>query len=358
MKKAFDTVSHNKLLQKLQNIGVAGTALHMFASYLQNRSQVVKIENFISSSQKMTSYGIPQGSIIGPLMFLIYINNINNIGLKGHLTLYADDTSLFYFDRSIDHIITDAQEDLNRLNEWLKYNLLTINTKKTSFMIFAAKNKHIPDFTPLTINNETIQKTDCEKYLGLWVDDKLTWKPHIEQIRIKLTSVLGALRKISNCIPHKVRPIIYNSLVKPHLEYLIEIWGSAAATNLNPLQRAQNKIIKVLFHYPYNTPTNELYKKTKLFNLRQLYIYYTCILIKKITTKSIRSNLKLNKKIPTHNLRNKYKIVLPTVRTNYGKKTILFEGVKLYNDLPNHIKKCNIVNAFKKELKEYVQTLD
>lgn len=131
------------------------------------------------------TYGIPQGSIIGPLFFLIYLNNINQIGLTGNLTLYADDTCLFYFDKSIPNIMKDAQRDLNILNEWLKFNLLTINTSKTSFMIFAAKYKPIPEYTTLAINNEIIQQTNKEKYLGLWVDHKLTWKLHIDHVNKK-----------------------------------------------------------------------------------------------------------------------------------------------------------------------------
>lgn len=354
LKKAFDTVSHQKLLQKLKNIGITGKAHNMFASYLQNRSQIVKIGDFTSSKQNV-NFGCPQGSIISPLMFLIYINNINKIGLTGHLTLYADDTCLFYFGKSIHNIVKNAQTDLDKLNEWFKFNLLTINTSKTTYMIFKAKNKHIPDFTPLSINNTIIQVSHREKYLGLWIDDKLTWKSHINHVKNKLTSLLGTLRKTANCIPKKVSTIIYNSLVKSHLEYLIEIWGSAATTNLKQLQRTQNKIIKVLFHYPYLTPTVQLYKKTNFLDLRKLYIYSTCILIRNITTNSIKSNIQLHKKVTSHKLRNKYKIQLPKVRTSYGKKTILFEGAQLYNKLPNYIKECKTLNMYKHELKKYLQ---
>lgn len=356
LKKAFDTVSHQKLLQKLNNIGITGTAHDMFTSYLSNRKQVVKIVNFTSSIKNVT-YGIPQGSIIGPLMFLIYINNIASIGLTGHLTLYADDTCLFYFDKDISDIINDAQRDLDILNEWLKYNLLTVNTSKTSFMIFCNKNKQIPEFTPLTINNDKLKQSHLEKYLGLWIDDKLTWKPHIEHVKSKLTSLLGALRKVTKCIPRKVRYVIYNSLVKSHLEYLVEIWGTGADTNINPLQRTQNKIIKVLFCYPYLFPTNELYNKTKLFNLKQLYIYKTCILIKNIITKSIQSNISLQIKENKHNLRNKIKLHLAKTRTKSGQKTILSEGAQLFNNLPNSIKECENINIYKNKLRSHIYSL-
>ncbi|KAL0832585.1 hypothetical protein ABMA28_000783 [Loxostege sticticalis] len=164
LKKAFDTVS------------IRDVALNMFESYLQNRRQVVKIADFLSSPEDI-SCGIPQGSIIGPLLFLIYVNNISKIGLNGYLTLYADDT------------------------------------------------------------------------------------------------------------------------LKSHLEYLIEIWGSAAPTNLESLQRCQNKLIKTLYHYPFLTPTIKLYEKTEIMNLRQLYKYNTCMLIKKIITNNIKSSIELNVRV-------------------------------------------------------------
>lgn len=356
LKKCFDTVSPQKLLEKLHNIGVRGTALNMFKSYMQNRRQVVKMGSFVSSPQNL-DYGCPQGSIISPLLFLIYVNNINKIGLTGHLTLYADDTCLFYFDKSINDIMTDAQRDLNLLTEWLKFNLLTVNASKTSYMILAAKNKQIPTFTPLTINNEIIKRSSAEKYLGLWIDDKLTWNLHINHIRTKLISLLGALRKIAHCIPYQVRNVIYNSLVKSHLEYMIEIWGSAAATHLKQLQTTQNKIIKILHHYNYLTPTKTLYEKTKLLNLTQLYTYCTCILVRNISNQTIQTNIKLHKKETTYNLRHKNKIQLRKPRTNYGHKTILYEGAQLYNNLPKEIKESSSINVFKNKLKIYLSTL-
>lgn len=142
-----------------------------------------------------------------------------------------------------------------------------------SYMIFAAKNKQIPPHAPLIINNLSIQKSSTEKYLGLLLDDKLSWKPHIEHVKAKLVSLSGALRKMGNCLPLKIKRTIYNSLVKPNLEYLIEIWGSASKTNLNYIQRTQSKINKRLYCYDFLTPTKQLYVKTKIFSLRQLYNY-------------------------------------------------------------------------------------
>ncbi|CAH2087332.1 unnamed protein product [Euphydryas editha] len=237
IKKAFDAVSHPLLLKKLSYL-FSDTAYNILKSYLDNRYQIVKI-----GDSKIT-HGVPQGSILGPLLFLIYINNISELDLTGDLILYADDTCLFYYGENINEILAKAQKDLDTLEEWFKYNLLTINTSKTAYMIFAAKNKKIDQNFALKINNDILRISVQEKYLGLILDNKLTWKPQIMKIRKKLISLLGCLRNLSKCIPAKIRIVIYNTLVKPHLEYLTEIWGCAAKSNIQPLQRTQNKLIK------------------------------------------------------------------------------------------------------------------
>lgn len=355
LKKAFDTVSPKLLIQKLSDIGVKGKALDIFKSYMQNRKQLVKIgEN--KSNTNIVSFGVPQGSILGPLLFVIYINNISQIGLNGDLSLYADDTSLFYFGHSIDSIIPVVQADLNLVNDWFKSNLLTINTSKTCYVIFSAKNKTIPNNIELKINNEQIQRKNKEKYLGLILDNYLNWKPHIEKIRNKLLSLTGALHSLSKCLPRNVRYIIYNSLVKPHIDYLIEIWGTAAKSNLEIIQVAQNKLIKTLFNYKFRTPTQKIYEDTKIMNIAKTYKYYTCLLIHKILNKNINTTLTFTKKhqVQKKKLRNSNFLVTRTPRTNYGKKNIEYEGINMYNNLPLTIKEAKNITMFKKLLKVYI----
>lgn len=355
LKKAFDTVSHKLLLQKLEHIGIKGSALKILTSYLTNRSQVVKIGDFQSDALPITC-GVPQGSILGPLLFLIYINSIAKLKLHGHVTLYADDTCLFYFGANIHELIRLAQEDLNILFDWFQKNLLTVNINKTCYIIFKAKNKHVPSHEHLTINNTPLEEKQCERYLGLRMDNYLTWKNQIEHIKNKLSSLIGSLYNVSRCVPRKLRFTIYNSLVKSHLLYLIEIWGSAAKTRIQELQRIQNKIIKTLFCYPFSTPTTKIYRETKLMNIKQLYIYNTCIIIRKIIKKNIQTNLTFTEKSQTtkRSLRQPSLLVLPKVRTNCGKKNITFEGAQLYNRLPSNVRDVNSFSSFKLQLSKYI----
>lgn len=355
LKKAFDTVSHDLLLVKLEALGITGIALKIFKSYLSDRTQIVKIDRYQSQPSSIT-FGVPQGSILGPLLFLIYINDMKDIGLKGDITLYADDTSLFYFGMSVDQVIMDAQSDLNLLHKWFQLNLLTVNIEKTHYVIFKAKNKMINEYEPLKLNNQILTRSKSEKYLGLLIDEKLTWKPHIERVRNKLSSLTGSLRGAARCLPLNTRYVIYNALVKPHIDYLIEIWGSAANTNLRPIQRAQNKIVKVLFQYKHLTPSYKLYKETKLLSIHQTYVYLTCILIRKILTKDLHTQISFTKKkqFQKMKLRNANNLVLHAPRTDYGKKSLMFDGAKLYNKLPNDIKDSQSLKSFKKLLKYFV----
>lgn len=355
LKKAFDTVSHKLLLEKLTTIGIRDVALEMFSSYLKDRQQVVKIDGYQSRALPIHC-GVPQGSILGPLLFLIYINNVDKIGLNGHITLYADDTCLFYFGTSMNNIISQAQQDLDTLTAWLQQNLLTINASKTSFIIFKAKNKPIPPFNSLKIHNIPIQEKKHEKYLGLHLDSQLTWKPHIDHIKKKISSLMGSLRPIVRCIPRKARYNIYNSLVKSHLIYLIEIWGNAGKTKISELQVIQNKIIKLLFHYPYRTPTARIYKETHIMNIKQLFNYHTCLLTRKVLHNTIHTSITLtqSQQVTQRSRRRASYLVLPKTRTNYGKRMFHYKGAQMFNKLPSSIKGIDSLDVFKKKLAQYV----
>lgn len=355
LKKAFDTVSHELLLKKLNDMGLTGAAYDMLKSYLSNRMQVVQIGKS-QSSLKPINFGVPQGSILGPLLFTIYINNISKIGLTGDVTLYADDTCLFYSGRSINDLINQAQKDLDSLNVWFQRNLLTINISKSNYIIFASKNKNIENHTPLNINNISLNRVEKEKYLGLYLDSKLTWRPHIQKIKAKITSLMGMLRGIVRLLPLNVRHTIYSSLVRPHFDYLIELWGAAAKTNLSVLQISQNKLLKVLFNYDYLTPTTRLYKELKTMKISQIFKYFTCILIRKILNKDIHTKTTFTKKPQIHKMRlRKCKdIDLYSPRTNYGKRTIMYEGSKMYNNLPKDIKESKSLATFKRLLKNHI----
>lgn len=150
--------------------------------------------------------------------------------------------------------------------------------KKQILSYSLQKFKKINEPIQLKINDIELKQKTSEKYLGLNLDHYLNWNKHIHSIKAKLTSLTGTLRGVTNCLPQKIKYLIYNSLVKPHIDYLIEIWGTANKTNLKTIQVAQNKLIKCLFNYDFKTPTVNIYKNTKIMTIRQTYFYYTCLL--------------------------------------------------------------------------------
>lgn len=185
----------------------------------------------------------------------------------------------------------------------------------------------------------------------------LTWNVHIDHIKKRLSSLMASLRPIVRCIPRKARYDIYNSLVKSRLIYLIEIWGNASKTKISELQTSQNKIIKLLFHYPYLTSTSKIYAETNLMNIRQLFAYNTCLLIRKILNKTIHTSITLTQthQVTTRATRRRASyLVLPKTRTNYGKRMLTFEGAQLFNKLPTELKNVDSMSAFKAKLAEYV----
>jgi len=201
LKKAFDTVNHNILIQKLEHYGVRGQSLKWFASYLSGRSQFTFC-NSTSSEKKTVTCGVPQGSVLGPLLFLLYINDLPNISQKLKFYLFADDTNIFYQSSNLEDLQTILNRELKKLSLWLNANRLALNISKTNFVIFAAKNKLLKNVT-LLINKKAIQQKNYVKYLGVLIDSKLTFKDHIMAVSKKVSRITGAMYRIRNYVNDK-----------------------------------------------------------------------------------------------------------------------------------------------------------
>lgn len=352
LKKAFDTISKDILISKMEKIGIRGKQLELIRSYLRNRPQVTKVGE-TSSSVSYAKYGVPQGSVLGPLLYLIYINDIEKIKKNGNIYLFADDTCLFYSGKSMREIQDNITEDMVTLEEWFKKNLLTINAKKTKYMIVTNKNKRITEID-IKINNTTIERTDCYKYLGLWIDKQLTWNTHTDRIRKKLNPLVGALRKVAEYLPTSTLQSIYHSLIISKISYLLGIWGNTSKGNLQRMQTMQNKAIKAIYKMPYRTSTRKIHENQMLVSTR--VEYEQLVTIKEILNGrgKVDINLTRNEQIHNHQTRNKSKIHLGTQRTNMGKKRITYVGTKLYNRLPIGIKNIRATKKFKTEIKKFL----
>ena len=241
--KAFDMVEHSILLEKLQHYGIRGTALSWLKSYLENREQFVSVGGKNSSKTSIT-YGVPQGSILGPLLFVIYINDMPGIANFAKFILYVDDANIIV----TGHNLLEIEEKLSRLSilllKWVNDNGLLLNLRKTNYMIFTRQN--IQQNVNVMIGNTAIERKSETKFLGVIIDDRLTWTQHIRAIKMKMSRYVGIMYKIKSQLPLQARIQIYHSFVQSHVNYCSLVWGFAAKSNIESLFTSQKKGIRAV----------------------------------------------------------------------------------------------------------------
>ena len=241
--KAFDMVDHEILLNKLEHYGVRGSSLKWMASYLNNRKQFVTI-NGSDSSTKAMKFGVPQGSILGPLLFIIYINDIPNILPTAKFILYADDANIILTGSNIAEVNQQLDKLVNIIPQWVSSNGLALNLKKTKYMIFSRSKTELTG--PLILCNTAIERESESRFLGVIIDENLTWARHIQTVQSKMTRYIGIMYKLKNLLPLKARILIYHSFIQSHINYCSLVWGFAARTHIDSLFSKQKKGIRAV----------------------------------------------------------------------------------------------------------------
>jgi len=274
LSKAFDTICHNTLLHKLNFYGIRGVCNDWFRSYLQNRQQYVTI-NSAKSQLKETTCGVPQGSILGPILFIIYMNDINaSTSLK--LLSYADDTTIYSSHTEVTKLFSNLNNELPSLDDWFRANKLALNVKKTKFSIFSPQKVAIDEQHILTLNNSNILRENPTKFLGLHIDEQLTWTTHINKIKSKLASSLFIINRAKHFLPHEALKSIYYTLIHSHLIYGIAIWGNSS--HVHKLFTMQKKAIRIINNKSKNSHTEPLFKRENILKIQDLYSIHACLL--------------------------------------------------------------------------------
>jgi hypothetical protein len=339
LQKAFDTVDHQILLGKLGHYGIRGIANSWFRSYLHQRKQFVSVSG-CQSLLKNIIHGVPQGSVLGPLLFLLYINDLSNAILYSEVFHFADDTSLICSNSSLKAIKKRVNIDLKLLYHWLNANKISLNVSKTDVILFRHKNKQINYDVRLKLNGNKLFFSPFVKYLGVLLDPHLSWKFHTSDLAAKLRRTNGAISKLRHYVPRKTLISVYHALFLSHASYACQIWGQNINPNLNRIVKLQKACIRLITFSTYRHPSKPLLHQLGLLNLPDTINLYNISLIYQILNLlapiDICNLFSLSYQPNTHLTRGSSKKLLkkPMV-TNFGIHSISFQSILIWNIFQN-----------------------
>ena len=354
LKKAFDTVDHTLLINKLKYYGVRGITSKFLESYLSDRTQFVSYDKH-NSTEEVIKCGVPQGSILGPLLFIIYINDMCKVSDLLRFIIFADDTNIFCLDNDPVLLVEKLNRELIKLTNWFRVNKLSLNVAKSNFMVFGKKSTNISD---IKLNGVTLEKVLSTKFLGVHIDYRFRWYTHIQTVQRKVARVLGVMYKIKHIVDKKVLIMIYNTLILPYLSYCSEIWGNTYESRLHDLIVLQKRAIRIIGDIGFRDHTTKVFKKFKCLKLVDIIRLQTCVLMynanKGILPKNVQHNFIKNSEIHKYNTRRRNDFFTSQSSTNLRKISVNQKGIELWNALPNRVKESVSINVFKGNIKSII----
>jgi hypothetical protein len=364
LSKAFDVISHKILIKKLDHYGIRGIAQKWLVSYLSDRSQFVEIDNNKSPVLKIEC-GVPQGSILGTLLYLIYVNDIAK-SCNENILSFADDTSLYLSDSNIDNLFSNANIQLNKLYEWFCANRLSLNPNKTKFIILKTPNSSLNttglelciDGIPLTqIGVNFTEKST--KFLGLHIDETLSWRPHLSEINKKISYAIFVIKQVKHILPMDCLKTLYFAIVHPHLTYGILAWGNASSSVLHRTTILQKRAIRTIHRSNYNSHTEPLFKSSGILNVKDLYDFQVALFMHDYVCKKLPSSFdnifRRNCEVQdSHQTRQSNLLFIEKCNSVFASKQPYFTFPVMWNKWNHIIPDSTSRNKLKSQMKGYL----
>ena len=274
--RAFDTVNFSILLKKLTRYGITGNSLNFLSSYLTNRKHKLKYKGFTSGSQDVTC-GVPQGSVLGPLLFLLYINDLSSVCQQGKFLLFADDTAVLYSTPNISDLQSIISMSFPRITEWLHANRLSLSVSKTYYQVYS--NQSTSSNLVISFNQTYVKRAQTIKYLGVLVDEDLKFKSHITKVSGTISRNLGIITRARYLLNKKQLILLYNALILPYITYCLVIWGSNYESTLQPVILLQKRAIRLIAGVGRMAHTSPLFRELKMLKVVDLLRHQLLIVL-------------------------------------------------------------------------------
>ena len=297
---------------------------------------------------------------MGPILFLLYINDILNSSTLSKFILFADDTNIIYSDKTLTTLLQKVNLELNNVSLWFKTNKLGLNPKKTKFMLFAPKDKHITGDVNLYIDGSEIEQVKDQQFLGVILNSKLDWKNHINYLCTKMAKTIGLINKIKHCIGAKAKRTLYCSLVLPYINYCNVVWACTYHSKLDKMYKLQKRVIRIIANVGYLSHTESLFSKYRIlsvFELNKLQIgmlMFKCMKLKTTLPQFLQDYFILKSDIHPYETRGASGIHIIQARTNYRKFSFRYSGPQLRNSLPLYLTNTNSIFQFKAKYKHFL----
>ena len=352
LRKAFDLVDHSILVEKLRHYGIRGTPLKLIHSFLSDRFQYVCIDGQKSDFRE-SKIGVPQGSILSPLLFLLFINDFINCSSILNFNLFVDDTSLYLRKNSLSDLFDTLNHELVKIAAWITSNKLSLNVDKTVYLLFSGRRK-IDFCPPVNLFGKQIERVFQTKFLGVVIDDKISWKPHVQSLCKKMSRMIGILHKLGDFLTLPAKKTIYYSLIYPHLQYAIIFWNGVCRVDFDKLFRLQKAIVRKISGASKFAHTSPIFSELSIVKLAGINRLEMCKFIHHDIRFSNKFNFMSRNMIHNYETRFSTYLDLPNFRSKKSQNSVFYLGLKYYNDLPSNIKCLDDINSFKLKLKYIV----